>query len=153
MRILISAPVLLLLLLIASAITTIDHEGNISCGDIRLELVAATAQIDGTQLTWTSAEPLHAVLVKGGPDTREYAYPAGATGDTGLTAPLMANGRLPEISHVLFCLGQYPTPVVPTVTPSETPTQPPQQPPPPPTVEEPTPTGPRVIAPGPPSGQ
>jgi hypothetical protein len=67
--------------------------------------IAYTLSADGKYLGWSSSgATVHAVLVKGGPDSHLYAYnPPAATADQGLHSPLNSGGQVPEISHFVFC--------------------------------------------------
>ena len=58
-----------------------------------------------SSFSWSSSGLIiGAVFVKGGPDGNLYDYrPAGATGDTGLTAPVNRGGGQAQISHITFC--------------------------------------------------
>lgn len=58
---------------------------------------------DKTSFTWTSEVNVIEVLVKGGPD--EAKSNPGGTSGTASTATNPNSGKLYEISHVVFCLG------------------------------------------------
>jgi hypothetical protein len=70
-------------------------------------LVTITAN-DGITFSWTSTQPVVAVIVKGGPGAQVYYY-SGATSGSGLTAPINPrNGRPYGVSNVTFCFGKAP---------------------------------------------
>jgi hypothetical protein len=45
---------------------------------------------------------VYAVLVKGSNDAYLWCYPDGTAGELGLYAPMLKNGKYPDISHVEY---------------------------------------------------
>ncbi len=65
-----------------------------------------TLSADGRTLSFMRVAPgpdIVAVVVKGGPDTFVFDFPAGTTSGTGLRAPRNGGGNVPEISHFTVC--------------------------------------------------
>ena len=75
-------------------------------------------KVDDSTISWSSDDPIGAVIVKGGPGANVYFYD-GATSDTGLVTPTNPkNGKPYGLSHVDFCAAEEPEP---SETPSEEP--------------------------------
>lgn len=48
------------------------------------------------------------VIVKGGPGSNVYAYPAGVNGDRGLASPVNTGGNIADLSNLTFCFNLKP---------------------------------------------
>ena len=146
----------------AASVEPVLHEGNPSCSALGYAHglkfdppTAGTKSADGmtidlgigsgqygTLVDWSASGPIDAVIVKGGPNANVYAYPSGATGDTGLHTPFNDLSKFYGLSHVDFCWNDH--------------NPPPDNPPPdnPPPAEPPAVTPPAVTPPAvtPPAG-
>ncbi len=81
----------------------------------------------GTYVTWSTAFPVGAVIVKGGPRANVYQYSPGRYGDTGLASPVNASGNPAGLSNLTVCWNPGapgPDPNAPTTNPTSTPTPP-----------------------------
>jgi hypothetical protein len=94
----------------------IEGAGGLDAGDSGTYTVAGlTVSLDiysteaGWAFDWTSDAPVEVVVAKGGPVANVYTY-GGATGDTGLHAPLNPTSESwYGLSHVSFCTGDTTT--------------------------------------------
>ncbi len=121
---------------LGSHVTPEEIAGNPSCADLGLTSIVkfegpvqsgteegVTITVDGDTITsWSSDQPVSAVIVKGGNSANVYSYPDGTTSDTNLVAPDNASGGPAGLSHVEFCLGQAAPSPSPTETATESPT-------------------------------
>jgi hypothetical protein len=105
----------------AASVTPTVVSGNPSCPAgltaLKVEPVVSGTYTDGTltvtiavnsglkSFSWTSNLGVDVVIVKGGPQANIYRYdpPAESKGDTGLQAPILANGQRAGLSHITFC--------------------------------------------------
>jgi len=78
-----------------------------SFGGVTLNFVPDGDEMGNTTVSWSATVPVHAVIVKGGPEAEVYYYYAYANGDTddeGLLPPWNTNNGKPYgYSHVSFC--------------------------------------------------
>jgi hypothetical protein len=86
---------------------TIFVNGNSGTGDDSVSAGGVTVNVhfdaDNT-LDWTATGgTISIVYVKGGNGYNEYDYSPAATSDTGLSAPLVGEGNVPDVSHAVFC--------------------------------------------------
>jgi hypothetical protein len=130
----------------AASVEPVLHEGNPSCSALgyahglkfdpptagaksadgmTIDLGIGSGQY-GTLVDWSASGPIDAVIVKGGPNANVYAYPSGATGDTGLHTPFNDPSKFYGLSHVDFCWNDHNPP--PDNPPPDNP--PPDNPPP-----------------------
>src|SRR5687768_14508956 len=104
---------------VASAAPTVDYvAGNPKCADVAAGYKAFkfesprgsmqgsgfTVNVSGKTFSWSSAEGVDVVIVKGGPNANVYRYSPESTGDTGLQAPKNPSSGQPYgLSHIEFC--------------------------------------------------
>jgi len=65
--------------------------------------------IDDRSVTWSSAFPITAVIVKGGPAANVYLSASPLLADSGLVSPVGPSGQPADISNVTFCWDPDPT--------------------------------------------
>ena len=98
---------------------TVDYvAGNPKCADVAAGYKAFkfesprgsmqgsgfTVNVTGKTFTWSAAEGVDVVIVKGGPNANVYRYSPESTGGSGLHAPVNpSNGQFYGLSHIEFC--------------------------------------------------